>query len=183
MAYDEYDLSQELTPEDIFDMEIDQGEMEEIARSLIVPEGRYYPETPFPFKITSYEVEVVNDDGTTETIKRPVVNFYGAVLNTEGQEFKLGLKISPIPLYPVYDEGTAVNYRTPANGGKADSPTKVKEAANKLYKKVTGEYPKKFAELVEFLRVTPLRLENRVFNDQDTGELKARVVGFNLADA
>ena len=176
--YDE--MEESLSPEDIFDEEIDQGEMAEIAESLVLPEGKYYPEVPFEFKVQKFEgMDVVSRDGEPRTITRRVVNFWGDAANEEGQVFKMGLKITPDPLYALGTGDARVFYQSPVPGAKPDLPTKHFNQANKLYKKAHGEFPKKFGELVEFLRSTPLRLTN-VVRDGDDGKMNF-TAGFNLA--
>jgi len=181
-----YDDDNDLTPEDVFDEEIDQGELADIAKSMVVPEGKYFPETPFPFKKKTVDFTVVGEDGETQEKSVPVVGFWGVVHNEEGQEYRLGIDIGLSPVYVIGTKkaGNQVFYDFPAAGAKPYYVTKNFHQGVKLYKKVYRETPKKFGDLIEFLRMTPLRLTNRVIEGRTEDEDPSSfVVGFNLADA
>jgi hypothetical protein len=180
----------ELTMDDFFSQEIDMGEYEEVSKSLVVPEGKYYTVVPYTSKIEPVKVKVglVDEEGQptgeTKEIHRPVARFFGAVLSEDGARYMLGLNVSPLSLYARGNGEDRELFLKQVAGTKPDSATKHWHQAIKLLKKQNGVPPSTNGEVIEFLQQTQLRLTNRVFQpDEEGAEPIAFVVNFNLADA
>jgi hypothetical protein len=180
----------ELTMDDFFAQEIDMGEYEEVSKALVVPDGKYYTQPPYTYKVepATIKVGVVKEGeptGETREIRRPMVRYYGKVLNEAGTQYMLSLNTSPMT---VYARGKTREDRElfleEVSGTKPDLATKHWHQAIKLYKKERGEMPRNNGEVTEFLQQTALRLHNRVFEADEAGDdPRAMVLGFNLADA
>jgi hypothetical protein len=175
----------EFSMDDFFDQEIDQGELtelqmeaeaEEAARK--VPEGHYVTVTPYPVKRESPELEVINAEGETVTIKRGQYNYFGDAIHEQTEaKFKLGLRMSPKKLYVVWNGpgNPPTYYTTKVDGSQLDPASQNYSKAAKLYREATGQDATQYAELEAFVNETQLRLTVKKFKSGKSG-----VVGFEL---
>jgi hypothetical protein len=178
----------ELTVDDFFAQEVDQGEYDEVANSLVVPTGRYTTNGDFNYKLDEREVTVIDEQtGLPTKLIRRTLRYWGKVYNEDGAQFMLGLNVSPMALYGTGSGDSRVYYRKPIAGSKPDGATKNFHQAVKLYKKENGlgkEDPVAIGQIAEFLQRTPLRLENKVLPPREEGgDPVAWIAGFNLASA
>lgn len=186
MEYQSVDETVEYTVDDFFAQEVDQGEYDEVSRSLVVPSGKYFTNGDFNYKLDEREV-IVTDPETHEesTITRRTLRYWGKVYNEDGAQFMLGLNVSPVAIYAIRNGDDATFYRKPVAGSKPDSSTKNFHQAVKLFRQVNGlgrEDSIAVAQIAEFLQTTQLRLENKVLPPREEGaDPIAWVAGFQLA--
>ena len=182
---------EELSVDDFFAQEVDQGEYDEVSRSLVVPAGNYYTTGDYPYRLDTREVVVTSVDsegrpnGESHVIERRTLRFWGKVVNDEGSNFMLGLNVSPMAIYGLGSGADRQYFRKPVAGSKPDSATKHFHQAVKLFKKENNlgpSDPVAVGQITEFLQRTPLRLHNKVLPPfEEGGEPIAFVVGYQLA--
>lgn len=146
--------------DNLFDLEIDQAAMQDVAEAQLLPEGTYYTVPPLTVKEPT---EITQPSGKV----RYVVAFNAMVIDDAGHKGFVTFRLSPQMVLK--------------GDGTYDLMSRLTERTFKLYKRDRGEVPEKFGQIVEFLRTTPVKL--RIGKMDATDEFDARNVVFNISAA
>lgn len=172
-------MSDVLSIDELYGTAIDFEEQEEITRSLLLPDGRYY--TSPPLTVTTKNVKIkVEDSPHPEVeggmeIERPITRFFGRGVNEEGVGGSISFRISHKPIYQDGRDGPF--YLKASPGRKPDGPTKNFHQLFDLYKLVQAEKPSSVGELIEWVRTNALSV--RVITIEGREGPMNVVVGFN----
>lgn len=162
----------EFTLEDLFGEQVDQQQLDEAARKLLLPNGTYTTEPPFNPKISIRDIATgAIVDSSQPGFKldkskhRRMANLWGTVVHGDTRG-KIGYRLSP-------DYKNAVDWETGVELDKPDAAYKNYVQASKAYKVahgISGDAGVTVAEILAYLRDYPHRLrimqtsdgENRV---------------------
>lgn len=148
-----------LTLDDLFNMEVDQAEVEETLRRGLLPHGTYTtnPDEFGPMTVTPLERDEKDDRGDVLSRRKIIVlTGRGRATVRIGNELKQVEGRLRVELSPEYRD--KLNYATKETlEGTPDSKSALYAQAVKAFQSTFGEKPKNAGQVVEFLRDHPAR--------------------------